>query len=613
MEDLAAFLGSHPPFDAVGSDDVACIAAVTEIEFHAAGETIFSQGAGPVEYLWVVRTGSVEIVHNGRVLDLLGPGELFGHASMLSGLPTGFEARAGEDMQCCRIPAEIVRPILARPEGLRFVARTIVGDRGLHSGERAPSVDPIQRRVATLIRTPPVLCGADEPIREAARRMTAEGASAVLVRSGETLGIVTDRDLRSRVVAAGISPEAPVSAIMTTPAYAVTADRLGGEVLLDMLERGVHHVPVMSATGEVLGVVNDADLVALEARKPFLLRRAIDRAATVDDLAAASAGLGPMIVALHDARVVAEHIAAVGSVVLDALTRRLIELAVADAGEPPAPFTWFALGSLARREAAPSSDIDSALAWQGEDADPAVPGYMARVAATVESGLKACGKQPDAHGATASNPLFARSLASWRTATRRLSEDPTREQALIGVSVIADSRPVWASGAGAPATGALWETGSQPDLLRLLARLALSFRPPTGFLRDFVVEHSGERKGLLDIKHGGLIPIVNLARWAGMAAGVASASTAERLRAAEASGGLETSQARTLAEAFDYIFALRLDHQVEQLRRGEVPDDFINPKTLNPLARSYLRSAFRAVASAQSGLANELSLGIRWG
>jgi CBS domain-containing protein len=613
MEDLADFLGSQPPFDTVGADDVARVAAVTEIESYPAGETIFSQGAGPVEYLWVVRTGSVEIIHDGRVLDLLGPGELFGHASMLSGLPAGFEARAAEDTLCCRIPAEIVRPLLARPDVLRFVARSIAGDRAVHAGECVAPVDPIQRRAATLIRTPPVLCSHDEPIREAAKRMTAEGASAVLVRSGETLGIVTDHDLRSSVVAAGVSSDAPVSAVMTTPAYAVTGDRLGGEVLLDMLERGVHHIPVMSATGEVLGVVDDADLVAAEARKPFLLRRAIDQAATVEDPSAASAGLGSMIVALHDARVAAEHIAAIASVVLDALTRRLIELAVTGAGDPPAPFTWFALGSLARREAAPSSDIDSALAWQDDDADPAVHSYMTRVAGAVESGLKACGKQPDVHGATASNPLFARSIGSWRTAARSLNEDPTRGQALILVSLIVDSRPVWATSAGAAVTDALWEARSHPNLLRLLARLALSFRPPTGFLRDFVVERSGERKGQLDIKHGGLIPIVDLARWAGMAAGVASASTAERLRAAEAAGTLDSSEARTLAEAFDLIFALRLDHQVEQLRRGEAPDDFIDPAALNPLARSYLRSAFRAIASVQSGLATELSLGIRWG
>jgi len=615
--DIVGFLGSFPPFDAVGADDLARIAAVTETEAVVRGKTIFSQGAGPVEYLWVVRSGSVEIIHDGRVLDLLGPGEPFGHASMISGLPTGFEARAAEDTVCYRIPADVMRPLLALPDVLRFFAQSIVN----RAVTTAPAGDsgtaPVQSRVGTLIRTPPLVCQGSEPIREAAKRMTAEGASAVLVPHGKTFGIVTDRDLRSRVIAAGLSPDAPVSAIMTEPAYTVTADRLGGDVLLDMLERNVHHIPVLSPSGEVLGVVDDGDLVVAEGRKPLLLRRAIALAESPADLAAVAAGLTPMIIALHDARVAAEHVAAVRSVVLDALTRRLVELAVRDAGDPPVPFTWFALGSLARREAVPSSDVDSALAW-GDDNSGAeardVADYLGRVTRAVDEGLQACGMSPDAHGASAADPLFARSLASWHRAVRSLSEDPTQEKALILVSVITDSRPVWSSRGSA--TGGLWEARPYPDhpyLLRLLARFALSFRPPTGFLRDFVVEHSGERRGQLDIKHGGLIPIVDLARWAGMAAGIASASTLERLRAAEAAGTMESPEARTLIEAFGFIFSLRLDHQVEQLRRGQAPDDFIDPKTLNPLARSYLREAFRAVASVQANLAAELSLGVRWG
>ena len=619
MEDIAGFLGSFPPFDAVGADDLDHVAAVTETEVIPRGKTIFSQGAGPVEYFWVVRRGSVEVIHDGRVLDLLGPGELFGHASMISGLPTGFEARAAEDTVCYRIPADVMRPLLARPDVLRFVAQSIV-DGAVTAAPADPRSDPVQSRVATLIRTPPLVCQGSEPVREAAKRMTDQGASAVLVPHGDTFGIVTDRDLRSRVIAAGLSPDAPVSAIMTEPAYTVTADRLSGDVLLDMLERNVHHIPVLSAAGEVLGVVDDGDLVAAEGRKPLLLRRAIALAESPADLAAVAAGLNPTIIALHDARVAAEHVAAVRSVVLDALTRRLVELAVRDAGDPPVPFTWYALGSLARREAVPSSDVDSALAWEDESPetsghDPGqVTGYLGRVARAVDEGLRACGMSPDAHGASAANPLFARSLASWHRAARSLSEDPTQEKALILVSVVTDSRPVWST-RGSVASG-LWEARPYPDhpyLLRLLARFALSFRPPTGFLRDFVVEHSGERRGQLDIKHGGMIPIVDLARWAGMAAGIASASTLERLRAAEAAGTMESAEARMLMEAFGFIFSLRLDHQVEQLRSGQPPDDFIDPKTLNPLARSYLREAFRAVASVQANLAAELSLGVRWG
>jgi CBS domain-containing protein len=626
VDDIAAFLGAHPPFDVLGADDLARIAAGTQTEPTPRGQVIFSQGAGPAEYVRMVRSGSVEIIHDGRVLDLLDPGELFGHASMISGLPTGFEARAAEDTVCYRIPADVIGPLLARPDVLRFVVRSIVG-----RGEPAVApTDPGQSRVGALIRTPPLICQGSEPIREAARRMTDQGASAVLVPLAGSFGIITDRDLRTRVIGSGLSPDAPVSEIMTAPAYTVTAGRLGGDVLLDMLERNIHHIPVLSPAGRLLGVVDDGDLVAAEGRKPLLLRRAIALAESPADLVAVAAGLNPVIIALHGARATAEQVTAVRSVVLDALTRRLVELAVRDAGPPPVPFTWYALGSLARREAVPSSDVDSALGWaDGSWADgsrsdgsergaaaPDVAGYMGRVTRAVDEGLRACAMSPDEHGASAANPIFARSLASWHRAARSLSEDPTQEKALILVSVLADSRPVWSSGgvpSGGLAEGQLWEGQPTRDLLRLLARFALSFRPPTGFLRDFVVEHSGERRGQLDIKHGGLIPIVDLARWAGMTAGLASASTLERLRAAEAAGTLEREEAQTLSEAFGFIFALRLDHQVEQLRRGEPPDDFIDPKALNPLARSYLREAFRAVASVQASLSAELPLGIRRG
>ena len=429
---VAEFLGSRPPFDAVSADDLARVAAVTRTEVSPRGTTIFSQGAGPVEDLRMVRSGSVEVLLDGRVLDLLGPGELFGQASMISGLPTGFEARAGEDTVCYRIPADVVHPLLARPDVLAFVARSIVTR--LAAPAVSPPTDPGQRRVAALIRRPPLLCPGDAPIRAAARQMTAAGASAVLVRHGATFGIVTDRDLRSRVIAAGLSPDEPVSAIMTEPAYTVGADRLGGDVLLDMLERNIHHIPVLSPAGEVLGVVDDGDLVAAEGRMPLLLRRAIGLAETQADLAAAAAGLNPALIALCDAQAPAEQVTAVRSVVLDALTRRLAELAVRDAGPPPVPFTWYALGSLARREAVPSSDVDSALAWPGDgarddasDGDGAA-GYGRRLAGAVNDGLRACGTAARPERRERANPLFARSLASWRAVQRSLSRTRPRRR-----------------------------------------------------------------------------------------------------------------------------------------------------------------------------------------
>jgi CBS domain-containing protein len=610
--EAADFLRHYPPFDALDDADIERIAAAAEVEVHRAGTTIFSQGAEPVGHLRVVRSGAVELVLDGRVLDLLGVGELFGHASMLSGLPTGFTARADGDTVCYRVPADVARRLLGRPEALQFVTRSLL-DRGrlVGSGEHASVQDvaPAQQPVASLMRKPLIMCPPETSIRDAAQRMTDTGATSVVVDLDGSLGILTDRDLRSRVVAGGLSHDAPVSAAMTAPAYTVAGDRLGSEVLLDMLDRGIRHFPVVSATGEVLGVVDDSDLVAVGTRTSFHLRAGIARAATTAELVDAARDLRPTIVALHRARTAPLHIAAIHSVVTDALIRRLIELVVAEGGEAPAPFAWLALGSLARREALPGSDVDSAVAWAGEDRDPAMIDYALRVGRRVDDGLRACGFRADARGTTAANALLVRSIESWRRAAQSWLEDPTQEQALILVSVVVDSRPVWGIHTGLSLAEGFRDARQHPALLRQLARFSLSYRPPTGFLRGIVVEHSGEHRGQLDLKHGGLVPIVDLARWAGMAAGLTSAATPERLHAAATAGMLSSADAATLSEAFELVMGLRVAHHVEQIEAGVEPDDHLDPGTLSPLTRCYLKEAFRAVASVQKRISGQLSVG----
>jgi CBS domain-containing protein len=607
MGEVAAFLRAHAPFDALPEPELERLAATAAVEAFAAGEAIFAQGSAPQQHVRVVRSGAVELVDHGRVLDLLGPGELFGHASMLAELPTGFAARAAGATTCYRLPGDVTRPLLARPEGLRHVTRMLLG-RASTGRTRPAGGAPFERPVGALLRAPALVCEPDSAIREAARRMTESGQTcAVVALRGGGFGIVTDRDLRSRVVAAGLDADAPVAEAMSAPAYTVSEERLGGDVLVEMLDRGVRHFPVLSAgTGALLGVVDDIDLLAAEGRTPFHMRTAIGRAADAAEVAVVGRDLWPTVVALHDARVAPEQTGAIVAVVADALVRRLLDLAVGEAGEPPAPFAWLALGSLARREAVPSSDVDCAVAWDGDDGDPAIRAYVHRVATRVLDGLAACGLAADPRGATPVHPLFARSLDAWGAAVESWFSDPTQEKALMLVSIVGDSRPVWGVHRAATLHERLRAARASPGLLRLLARFALSHRPPTGFLRDLVVEHTGEHRGRLDLKHGGLLPIVDLARWAGMAAGATSTSTRERLRAARAAGVLTDDDGRVLEEAFALVCALRLEHQVEQLRAGAAPDNHVRPGALSPLTRSYLKDAFRAVAAVQRRITADL-------
>jgi len=616
VPEIVDFLRAHPPFSSLPVAEVERAAASAEIEFHRAGVVIFSQGAQSSEFLRVIRAGAVEILHDGRVLDLIGVGEMFGHASMLSGLPTGFAARAAEDTLTYRIPADVAYGLLGQPAGLRYMTRLLLEDRyGIRSGRTAVAQrDQLTQPVGALVRSPVVICPPDTSIRDAAREMSANGATAIVVDLGSSLGIVTDRDFRSRVVAAGLSSDAPVSEAMTAPAETVPADRLAGEVLLDMLDRGFRHFPVLSPTGAVLGVVADSDLVEAETRSSFSLRQAIARAADPSELADVAAGLRPAVVSLHQANMAPLDIEAVFSIVSDALTRRSLEFAVAELGEPPARFAWLALGSQARREAVPSSDLDSAVVFLEDRTPEAIElarSYFAKLAQRATEILIACGFHPDTHRVSASDPLFVRSLDSWQRAGRSWLEDPTQDKALILVSVLVDSRPVVGTSAGEALAETFRPARQYPALLRQLARFSLSHRPPTGFLGGLVVEHSGEHRGRLDLKDGGALPIVDLARWAGMSSGVTCASTRERLLAASGAGVLTAVDANTLIESFELVSELRLDHQVAQLVAGAEPNDFVDPSELSTLTRSYLKDAFRAVASVQQHVASELSFPLR--
>jgi CBS domain-containing protein len=611
VEDVAAFLRRHPPFDTLDDAAMAAVADAAQEEHHPAGALILERPDATSEHAFVVRRGAVELRNDGRLLDVLGEGELFGYASILAESPLGFVARASEDTVVYRIPEDAIRPVLERPAALRFVARSLSA-RLLAGPDPGPPPSAAGRPLAELIRAPPLLCDPGTPVQEAAARMVAAGATCVVVElGGHDLGIVTDHDIRTRVVAEGAGPETPLADVMSAPARTVSADRTGSEALLEMLDRGIRHLPVLDARRRLLGVLDDVDLLAAEHRAPFRVRALIARSPDADAVAQAAAALRPTAVALHDAGVAAPAVSRMIASLHDTVTRRLIELALAELGPAPVPFTWLAMGSFGRREPFPGSDVDCALAWEGED-EPETRSALRALAERVLGGLAASGLQPDAQGAIASSPLFARPVAGWEAAARGWLREPDRDRGLMLLSVAAESTAVWgATGAAERLAAAFAEAPGRQETLRRLAVAALAERPPTGFWRDFVLEAGGVRKGSLDIKRNGLLPVEALARWSALSAGISAAPTLARLDASAAAGTLSAGDAAVLRDAFEFFCALRMEHQVGQLRAGTEPDDRIQPARLTPLTRSSLKQAFRTVARVQRGIAGELGLSPR--
>ena len=606
----ARFLRAHPPFDALDAAEVERVAACAELESLRSGDVVFEQGGEPVRHLRILHTGTIELAANGKILHVLGAGELFGHGSLLSGLPAAFSARAVQESSCYRIAADEAEALLSGPAGVKFVARSLLEEpTELHTLAREPAVNTADEPVGSLVRGEAVVCGPDTSIREAAQLMSAGQGTAVVIDLGpHGFGILTDRDLRTKVVAGGMSGEEPVTAAMSAPAYTCTEDRRAGEVLAEMFDRGLRHFPVISPTGRIVGVVEDTDLVALRTRSSFYLRNRIATARSDEELVTVSRELRPMVVSLHDARVAAANVMSVYAVCVDALTRRLLQLALERRGSVDVEFAWLALGSQARREALPSSDVDSAIVWfdSGAGTEEQTRSELLELAREVIGGLRACGLRTDENGVNADAAPFVRSVESWQHVAQSWMSDPTQEKALILSSVIVDSRPVWGVHTGTPVADTFRLAASYPQLLRMLARFALSHRPAARRFRGLVLDHGGDHPGTLDLKHGGLVPILDLARWGAMSAGVTTATTPERLRAAADAGTLAPADSHTLLDAFELINNLRFEHQVAQIRAGRAPDDHIDPDELSALMRVQLRQAFRAVAAIQKRVATEL-------
>ena len=277
--------------------------------------------------------------------------------------------RAHEDTTCCLLPREGTLEVLGRPEGTIFVARTMRErlTRTGHTVHGLPEVRTI--RIGNLIAAPPVLCRPERTIRDAASLMSAEGVSGLFVPTNGGLGLVTDADFRQKVVAAGVSPEAPITTIMTRPVLTVRADRFAVDAALDMIYAGVQHLAVTDARGAVVGLVSASDLMDLSNRSPFALRAAIFGATSEAALDTATKRLPQLFVTLVQAGLKAQDIGSVLALNCDAVAARLLDFAMAKHGPAPCAWAWLTLGSVARRELTLASDQDNALAY----ADPANP------------------------------------------------------------------------------------------------------------------------------------------------------------------------------------------------------------------------------------------------
>jgi CBS domain-containing protein len=601
MQEIARFLASHPPFDGLPPEALEQTAATVEIAYYPRGASILRQGREPSRYLHVIVKGVVELRQAddrgaSELVETLAEGETFGQLSLLSRSPHLWDVVARGDVLAYLIPAEQVERLRHRP-GFEALLAGRAGDRLRRAlaRRRAPApLDLFSVRAGELVDRPLVTCEPGETVTEAARCMRDQQVSSLVVQARPP-GLVTASDLRDRVLAAGRSADTPVEAVMSSPLRTMPASATLGEVLLAMVDHGVHHLPLTSE-GRLVGMVTDTDLLRHESRHPLFVRRQLDRAADQEGLAAYAREVAAAAVRLIGSGTPAGDVTRFLAGAHDALYARVVRDGEAALGPPPCPYALLILGSGARGESTLRTDQDHALVLA--DNPPIGAGeWFAALAEHLAATLARCGLPRCPGDVMATNPARRVPCRAWQDQFGRWIQEP-EEDALLEAAVFFDFRQLHGDlDAEAALRPVIRRAAANRRFLGRLARAALRRRPPLGFLRHL----RGDHQGRIDLKAHGTAPIVDLARLFALEAGSAETATVARLGTATDRGAVGRTAA-DLAAAFEYLQELRLRHQAQQLEAAAAPDNLVPLADLGALERRWLKDAFHLLHTCQEGV-----------
>ncbi|WP_019203375.1 putative nucleotidyltransferase substrate binding domain-containing protein [Tsukamurella sp. 1534] len=610
LGELFAFVSGHAPFDGL-PDDVRArlVADSTVCEFTEDAVIMDGMSASP-DHAFVVLSGRVGLWNfpnlaagdQGDVDEVVGPGGVFGYVVILVGAKGGPRAVALTDVTLLQLPAWAVGDMFSTPAGVTFLASELA------KPATAPSEEESRERTAgEIVRRAPVTCPPTATVREAATAMTDAKSGYIVVQNdaGEPLGIVTDHDLRARVISVGRPVSDAVSAVMTAPLAAVPESALSSDVLIEMLDRKLHYMAVLDEHASVRGVVQDVDFLTVPTTSTFALQRRIERA-TPQELPEIGGTIREIFPVLTRQQAPVRHVSGVAAVAIEGMVRRCIELELPVHPElREGDFTWLSLGSVSRREVVPSSDVDSAIILKDE------PGASEErieerrdaalaLAAAVHTRLEECGIPSDTNGAVAALPRFCRTESEWLYAASEWIEAPLSNNAMMMASLLVDGRPVWGDLTLQPVAGVYQHLSEHPRSFVLMLREALTAKARIRSMKDVI----SLRGGTFDIKAHALVPVVNIARWAALSRGSTKLQTRNRLAAGADSPVLPDDSAEVLRDCFSILERIRMDHQVEQMAAGREPTDVLSIRRMPSLDRGLLEQCVREVAAVQRRMAN---------
>ncbi len=609
--EILDFLRSRQPFSDLSEEALQQVAAAIDVRYFKAGEHIIEFGQA-AECWYVVRSGAVEVYRrNGTLYNRLTEGGYFGEFGLLRDKRVRFPAVALEDSLLYLVPEPVFNELFDNNE--QFADYVEVEDRTRLRqvmSRREDANDLLSATVDTLVGRPAVTLASSATAHDAARRMTEEGVSSLLITEDNPdvpdlplmAGILTDRDLRTRLMAPGLGYETSVSEIMSSGVVSVTHNQLVFEAMLLMLRHNVHHLPVLRQLRPI-GVIALSDIIRYESRNSLFVVGSIFRQQSVDDLAALVPDVRACFTRMGSEDASSHMIGSAMAAIGRSFKQRLLELAEAELGPPPVPYCFLALGSMARQEQLIVTDQDNALILDNRFDPASHDGYFMALATFVCDGLARCGYTYCSGGVMATNPKWRQPLRVWEQYFGEWIDRPTPES-LLNSGIFFDLDGVWGKTEWATRLRELIARKARANsrFLACMTRNALLRTPPLGFFKDFVVESDGRHTRAINIKRRGTAPLADLIRVHALAVGSTALNSFERLGDIIDAAILPLGRGQDLHDALEFISMVRARHQAEDLSGGNEPDNSIDPEALSEFERKSLRDAFLILGNSQKFL-----------
>jgi len=616
LREIQDFLSLYRPFKTLSDELLTKAAQGIEISYFRSGTMILNYGE-PVYDLHIIRSGAVEVYRrNGDLYNRLDDGDIFGQMGLLMNNKVRFPAKAIEDSLIYCLPEEVFNELCQLDEEFSDFVEVEDSTR-LHQAvsNRTDANDPTTSKVRSLLYREPLMLTRHETIQDAARTMTEENVTAILVTDPDSekdpaeeedhahfVGILTDRDLCTKVAANGLSFDLPVGEVMSTELISLDHNAYVFEAMLLMLRNNVAHLPVLKNKYPV-GIIEMADIVRYESQNSLLLVSSIFQQSTCEELITLGNEVRDCFVRMVHEDANSHMIGSAMSVIGRSFIQRLAELAEEQFGPPPIPYCFLTLGSMARDEQLIVTDQDNALILDESYNSREHDEYFANLAKFVCEGLDACGYSSCDGGIMATNPEWRKTRREWEECFADWIDNP-KPRALLNSCIFFDLDGVWGRVKWAEQLNSFINRRARRNVrfLACLARNTLNRTPPLGFFKNFVMEKDGRHRNSLNLKRRGTAPLADIIRVHALAVGSRAQNSFERLDDIIEAGILPQGRGHDLRDAMEFISLVRIRHQAKDIEENIEPDNNIEPENMSEFERRHLKDAFQILSNAQNFL-----------